>query len=146
MWVPTAPNYQSIPLQPYWGQNRPFVVKSGEECAPPPPTEYSEDPSSQFYAEGMEVHETVKNLTPEQKEIALFWADDPGKTFTPPGHSVSIATQILREKNATLALAAETYAKVGMAVADAFIGCWNTKYTYNLIRPISYIQTVIDPT
>jgi hypothetical protein len=94
----------------------------------------------------MEVYKTVKNLTPEQKEIALFWADDPGKTFTPPGHSVSIATQILREKNATLALAAETYAKVGMAVADAVIGCWNTKYTYNVIRPISYIQTVIDPT
>jgi hypothetical protein len=145
MWVPTAPSYQVIPLQPYWGQNRPFVIESGGECAPPPPTKYSEDPSSQFYAEGMEVYETVKNLTPEQKEIALFWADDPGTTFTPPGHSVSIATQVLREKNATLALAAETYAKVGMAVADAFIGCWNTKYTYNLIRPISYIQTVIDP-
>ena len=144
LWVPTPPNYQA-PLQPYWGQNRPFVIKSGEECASPPPTEYSEDPSSPFYAEAMEVYKTVENLTPEQKEIALFWADDPGKSFTPPGHSVSIASQILHEKNATLALAAETYAKVGLAVADAFIGCWNTKYTYNLIRPISYIQTVIDP-
>jgi hypothetical protein len=89
---------------------------------------------------------SVKNLTPEQKEIALFWADDPGKTSTPPGHSISIASQVLREKNASLALAAETYARVGMAVADAFIGCWNTKYQYDLIRPISYIQNVIDPT
>jgi hypothetical protein len=146
LWVPTAPNYQAIPLQPYWGQNRPFVIQSGEECTPAAPTEYSEAPSSQFYAEGMEVYQTVKHLTPEQKEIALFWADDPGKTSTPPGHSVSIATQVLREKNATLALAAETYARVGLAVADAFIDCWNTKYIYNLIRPISYIQTVIDPT
>ena len=92
------------------------------------------------------MYRSVKNLTPEQKEIALFWADDPGKTSTPPGHSISIASQVLREKNASLALAAETYARVGMAVADAFIGCWNTKNQYDLIRPISYIQNVIDPT
>jgi membrane-associated phospholipid phosphatase len=119
-------------------------LTSGEECAPPPPTEYSEDPSSQFYAEAMEVYLTGLDLTPEQKMIALFWADDPGKTFTPPGHSISIATQVLRKQNASLALAAETYAKVGIAVADAFIGCWNTKYIYNLIRPITYIRAVID--
>jgi hypothetical protein len=145
-WVPTAPKYQTVPLLPYWGQNRPFVIKSGEECAPPAPTEYSEDPYSLFYLEGYDVYMSVKNLTLEQKEIALFWADDPGKTSTPPGHSISIASQVLREKNASLALAAETYARVGIAVADAFIGCWNTKYQYDLIRPISYIQNVIDPT
>jgi len=143
-WVPTPPKYQA-PLHPYWGQNRPFVIASGEECAPPPPTAYSEDPGSLFHAEAIEVYAVVKNLTPEEREIALFWADDPGTTFTPPGHSVAIATQAVEKQKATLALAAETYAKVGMAVADAFIACWNTKYTYNLIRPITYIQSVIDP-
>ena len=30
-------------------------------------------------------------------------------------------------------------------MADAFIACWNTKYTYNLVRPVSYIKRVIDP-
>ncbi|MBN1661353.1 MAG: vanadium-dependent haloperoxidase [Anaerolineae bacterium] len=143
LWVPTPPDFQAA-LQPYWGHNRPFVI-SGQECAPPPPPEYSKDPSSQFYADGMEVYTTVKNLTPEQTAIALFWADDPGKTFTPPGHALAIATQVLRAEQAALSLAAETYAKVGMAVADAFIGCWSAKYTYNLVRPITYIQSVIDP-
>ena len=33
-----------------------------------------------------------------------------------------------------------------MALADAFIACWETKYTYNRFRPITYIQQVIDPT
>jgi len=108
--------------------------------------EYSEDPNSPFFADGMEVYETVKNLTPEQVAIARFWSDEPSESFTPPGHSVSIATQVLRQENATLEMAAETYAKVGIAVADAFISCWNVKFTYNLIRPISYIQAVIDPT
>ena len=42
-------------------------------------------------------------------------------------------------------VAAETYAKVGIAVCDAFIACWNTKYRYNLLRPVTYIQRLIDP-
>lgn len=145
LWIPTPPGYQSIPLHPYWGRNRPFALKSGREFAPPAPTPYSEDPSSKFYAEAMEVYRTIKNLTPEQKAIALFWEDGAGKTGTPAGHSVAIATHVLRRENADLALAAETYARVGISVADSFISCWSTKYTYNLIRPISYIQKVIDP-
>lgn len=143
LWVPTPPNYQSA-LQPYWSDNRPFVLTDGA-CLAPPPTEYSEDPASQFYAEAKEVYTAVQELTPEQEEIALFWADDPGITFTPPGHSISIATIVLRQEKADLGTAAETYARVGMAVADAFIGCWQAKYTYNLIRPITYIQANIDP-
>jgi hypothetical protein len=144
MWVATPPNYQAA-LQPHWGQNRPFVVNPESECLPPPPTTYSDDPASQFYAEGMAVYTAVNNLTPDQEQIALFWADDPGRTFTPPGHSIAIANQVLQQEQASLALAAEVYARVGIAISDSFISCWNTKYIYNLIRPITYIQAVIDP-
>jgi hypothetical protein len=35
--------------------------------------------------------------------------------------------------------------KLGIAVADAFIACRDAKYRYNLLRPISCIQQVIDP-
>ncbi len=144
MWISTPPNF-SAALQPFWGNNRPFVLKSGAECPADPPPAYSEDPNSAFYAEAWEVYQTVKNLTPPQTEIALFWADDPGQTATPPGHSISILNQVLIEQGASLDVAAEAYAKLGMAVADAFISCWYTKYQYNIIRPISYIQQVIDP-
>ena len=41
-------------------------------------------------------------------------------------------------------VAAETYAKVGMAVADAFIACWHAKYRYNLLRPVTYIRALVD--
>ncbi len=144
MWESTPPLYQPA-LQPYWGTHRPFVMRSAEECAPPPPPDYSEQPGSPFYQEALEVYEAVKQLTPEQEIIARFWADDPGSTPTPPGHSISILNQVLATQDASLALAAEAYAKVGMAAADAFIACWHTKYEYNLIRPITYIQRVIDP-
>src|SRR5262249_944166 len=73
-----------------------------------------------------------------------FWADDPFRTATPAGHSISILTQVLEQENATLDVAAEAYAKLGIALADAFITCWKAKYEYNLIRPVTYIQRVID--
>ncbi len=94
----------------------------------------------------MEVYTTVKSLNSEQHAIAEFWADNPGETSTPAGHCISILNQILEQKNATLDVAAEAYAKVGSALADAFIACWFTKYQYNLIRPVTYIQKLIDST
>jgi hypothetical protein len=144
MWVSTAPNFSKA-LQPYWGNNRPFVSNPAQDCPIAPPPDYSEAADSAFYLEAMEVYDSVNTLTDEQNAIALFWADDPGKTPTPPGHSISILSQVLTEQNASLETAAEAYAKLGIAVSDAFIGCWYNKYQYNLIRPISYIQQVIDP-
>jgi hypothetical protein len=143
--VPTPPGFLPA-LQPYWGANRPFVLASGEACPPAPPPPYSEEVGSPFYAEAHECYLAVGSLTGEQEAIARFWSDDPGQTATPPGHSVSILTQVARKLDVSLAQAAEAYAKVGIAVADAFISSWNTKYRYSLLRPITYIQAVLDPT
>lgn len=144
-WQPTPPKFSRVPLQPEWGNNRPLVVDNQAACIPSPPPPYAVETNSHFYQQAQEVYNTVRQLTPEQRTIALFWADEPGRTSTPPGHSVALATQILREQRSPLILAAETYAKVGIALTDAFIGCWQTKYKYTLIRPITYIQQVIDP-
>ncbi|MBK9336500.1 MAG: vanadium-dependent haloperoxidase [Lewinellaceae bacterium] len=101
--------------------------------------------TSPFYSQALEVYAVTSNLNPEQEIIARFWSDDPGLAGTPPGHSISIATQVVVQENASLALAAETYCKVGLAVADAFISCWKCKFDFNLLRPITYIRDVIDP-
>lgn len=58
---------------------------------------------------------------------------------------MSILTQVLRVRDASLELAAEAYSKLGIAVADAFIACWRVKYQYNLLRPITYVRAYIDP-
>ena len=147
-WVST-PRSNGDPqsaLQPFWGDNRPFVLESGAECMAAEHPLYSEDEGSDIYAEAWEVYTVSQELTADQQEIALFWADDPGKTATPPGHSISILTQILQAEEASLGFAAEAYARMGIAVNDAFIGCWNAKYVYNLLRPVSYIQQMIDET
>ena len=148
--VPTGPGFwrptsaQLIPMQPTWGQNRSFVTDNAT-TDPPGPTTFSTQVNSPFFAQAMDVYSVGKNLTAEQKAIALFWSDDPGKTFTPPGHGVSIATQVLLKERATLAKAAETYAKIGIATTDAFIACWRCKFKFNLMRPVTYINQAIDP-
>lgn len=142
LWRPTSA--QLIPMQPTWGKNRTFVPVNAT-VDPASPLTYSTQTTSPFFAQGLEVYTTGKNLTAEQKAIALYWSDDPGKTFTPPGHGVSIATQIIRKENANLAKAVELYAKIGMATTDAFICCWRCKFRFNTLRPVSYINQAIDP-
>lgn len=143
-WEPTLPLFNPNPLQPCWGLIRPMVLTSGEECPPLGHPAFSTDPASDFYAAGLEVYNVGLNLTDEQKTIADHWSDGAGATGTPPGHWIAIVSQIARNDDLSLAAVAEAYARVGMAVHDAFIACWNPKYRYNLQRPVTYINDNID--
>jgi hypothetical protein len=116
------------------------VVSDGAACDPGPHPPYSEVPGSDFYREGREVYDTVENITPEQLAIAQFWADAPGATGTPPGHWIKLLGQLLGEWDSTLDVAAEAYARVGLAEMDAFICCWFVKYELNLLRPVTYVR------
>jgi hypothetical protein len=145
-WVPTsAIRQQQAPLLPTWGDNRSFAMPSGASCPTPPPPAYSEDPSSAFYKEALEVYRTAKALTPEQEVIARFWSDDPMLSPTPPGHWIFIANDILEQQKASLDRTAEVMMRLGVAMADAFIGCWHAKFQHDLLRPVTYIRRVIDP-
>ncbi len=145
-WVPTSlVRQQQAPLLPGWGEVRPFAMPTGTSCSIPAPPAYSEDPTSAFYAAGLEVHDTVKNLTDEQRLIARFWSDDPMLSPTPPGHWISIALQIADRDALPADRITEVLAKVGIAMADGFIACWAAKFEFNLLRPITYIKRVIDP-
>jgi PAP2 superfamily len=116
------------------------------ESRPAHPPAYADDPASEFYALGLEVYTTSVHLTGEQRTIARYWADRAGTTGTPPGHWVAIVGQLARHEGLSLMAAAEAYVRVGLAVADAFISCWHTKYTYTLLRPETYITHLLDPT
>lgn len=145
-WVPTSPiRLQQTPLLPDWGKNRTFAMPAGTTCSLPPPPEYSEDKNSEFYKQAMEVYTTSKNITPEQKATARFWSDDPMLSLTPPGHWVSIIWQLAEKEKLPIDRVVEILTRVGVAEADAFIGCWNTKFQYDLVRPFTYIRKVIDP-
>lgn len=142
-WTPTPPAYQSA-LLPGWGKVRNFAPANATDCGLPPPPSYSEAMESPFHAEAAEVHRISTQATQEQRQFALYWADDPGKTPTPAGHWAYIATDLLKGRKATLAQAAEVYATLNLAMADAFIAAWRTKYEINLLRPVTYIQQAFD--
>jgi hypothetical protein len=145
LWVPTPPLFQKA-LQPFWGAVRPFISQNLIPVQPGGPPTYSTVPGSKFYQEGIEVYTVSQHLTNEEKVIAEFWSDDPGKTATPPGHSISIAVQMVQNENLNLWEAAELFARVGMGTHDAFVSCWKTKYEVNLLRPVTYIRELFDPT
>jgi hypothetical protein len=139
-WVPLT---GQMALQPYWGSNRPFIQADTASAIQGKPEPYSTDTTSAFYKAAWEVYTNVKNTTPDHTLIAGYWADGTG-SITPPGHSVSILRNIIRDKNLNLEEAAIAYAKLGMAVSDAFITCWKIKFKCNVERPITYIHSHID--
>ena len=139
LWVPTPPSFLSA-LQPSWGGNRCFAIANGAAYPPGDHPRYGEERRSRFGGEatrGLRCRQLADERAGGHRP---FWSDDPGATATPPGHSVSIATQVLRQERAGLATAAETYARVGMAVSDAFVACWYQKFRYNLLRPVTYTR------
>jgi membrane-associated phospholipid phosphatase len=147
-WKPTYPDY-SPGLLPYWGQVRTFAASTDDNV--PPPISYSTDPNSQLYVQAKETM-TITNLVKsgqnsEDAWIADFWSDDcPILTFTPAGRWIAIANQIVEKEKVALDIAVYTYAKVGIALNDAGVRCWNEKYRYNLLRPIDYIHEVMGET
>jgi hypothetical protein len=155
-WRPTPPAYSDA-LEPCWPKIRCWVLDSAGQFLADPPLPFSTVKGSKFYDEAMVVYNTVKNLTPAQDSTAWYWDDNPFrmdvsghlmmgvKKIAPGGHWMNIATQACRKRNDDIIRSAETYVKVSCAIADGFISSWKAKYTYNLIRPESYINQYIDP-
>jgi membrane-associated phospholipid phosphatase len=137
----TEPPGVAGPLEPAAGRWLPWSIASGAAMRPPPPP----GPDDPGYAEqAMEVYETSRSLTPEQRAIALFWADGAG-TETPPGHWNRIAIELVEAAHLSYRRAARTFALLNKAQADAFIAAWDAKFAYWSERPDQAIRRAIDP-
>ena len=154
-WQPTAPGFMSA-LEPYWGTLRPFFLDSCSQFSGGRPHKYSSDTTSSFYTELKEVYSIGKNLSKEQAEIANFWDCNPFalqqighlefgiKKISPGGHWMGITGIACKKKKLNLSKTAYTHALVSIGLADAFISCWNNKYKYNRVRPVTAIRKLID--
>jgi PAP2 superfamily len=141
LWVPTPPAF-APPLEPLAGTWRPWNISSGSRFRPGPPPAFG---SRRYAREVREVYDVSRALADEQKRIADFWADGPG-TVTPPGHWNQIALGLIRAHRLSEPAAARVLAALNTAQADAFIACWDAKYTYwSERRPVTAIRREIDP-
>lgn len=143
LWKPTPPAFAN-PATPYWGNNRTIITGSTNNTQPGSPLSYSTDPASSFYTMVKEVYDASLVLTSEQKAMAMFWKDVPG--MSSPGHWLSILQQVIKQTESNLEKAALAYALTGTAINDALIACFDSKYEYNLVRPITYIREVMGHT
>ncbi len=147
-WIPTPPAFVNPPVLPFIGVARTYLSANLTGIVPPFPVPYSEEINSAFYKIVKDVYDVSQTLTIEQKNIALYWVDQGnGVGYTPAGHDMSLVTEAIEQTNSNLGVAAEAYAKAGIAERDGAIVCFRSKYTptYNIIRPVSYIQKLIDP-
>jgi hypothetical protein len=143
-WQPCG-EYLVPALLPYWAKARTFIVHKNEIAVRPPLT-FDETRNSSFYTEAMEVFLTAQNRTHENIWVSEFWSDDlPELTVTPVGRWFSISNQFISENEFSFPKIMESYLKLGIALNDASVICWNAKYQFNVERPESYIRRNIEP-
>ncbi len=121
------------PMLPFFGRVRPFLFDSLTTIAirPPAPPLTA---SAKFKEELAEVKRFSESATREQIAIVHFWADGVG-TYTPPGHWNAIAAEDFITKKFSEVRWARNLALLNMAVMDAGISCWDTKYAFYNPRP-----------
>jgi hypothetical protein len=139
-WIPTPPAF-APPLEPFAGSWRPWNLRRGDQLRPPPPPPYLGKVHS---AAIQEVYDVAATISDRQREIALFWNDGPGSE-TPPGHWNRIALELVERARLSPRQAAFALAVLNTTQADAFIACWDAKYTYWTKRPLTLIRELLDP-
>lgn len=155
-WKPTAPDYLDA-AEPHWHRILPLVLDSSGHFRCPPPPPFSTDTTSAFFRNAKEVYTTATNLTPEQRDIARYWDDNPfvmehaghtmyaNKKITPVGHWIGITGIAAGIKKLDAVETAEAYLMTAISIFDTFIGCWEEKYRTQVLRPITVINDHIDP-
>jgi len=160
-WQPTPPAYMDA-IEPHWNKIRPFLLQSADQFKPLPHPKFSLEKDSDFYKELLEVYAisnriTAKGDQSEEVAIAQFWDCNPyvsvtrghfmfaAKKITPGAHWIGIVKIASKKTNANLMETVNAYTKTSLAIADAFISCWDEKYNTNLIRPETLIHQNMDP-
>jgi hypothetical protein len=132
-------------LLPNFGYVTPFIIDHVIDFRPDGPPEYG---SEEFIQETEQVRlfggrtdtaNTQLLRTEDQTEIAEFWAYDRQDTFRPPGQWIEIAQSVALDQGNSLEENAQLFAQLNVAMADAGIVAWETKYTFNQQRPFNTI-------
>jgi hypothetical protein len=138
-WQPTPPANNPLPATPWWPGVTPFGLASGSQFRAGPPPALTSDKYAEAFAQVKSLGRVDSTTrTPEQTEIARFWADP----ATNSGVAIwgQITETVSKAHDLTLADNARLYAQVSVANADAFIASFDVKYTYNFWRPVTAIR------
>jgi hypothetical protein len=144
-WRQDPISLHPLALGAYWGQVRPFVLKSGDQFRVQPPPAMS---SREYTAAFNEVKRlggdgvvTPTERTAEQTQIGIYWAYDGTPSLcAPPRLYNQIAVQISDQMRSDVVETARLLALINVAMSDAGVAIWESKYFYNFWRPITGIR------
>ncbi len=154
-WRPTPPDYLDG-IEWCWNTMQTMLMDSASQFKPAAPPQFRMDKSSEYYKGLKEVYDINKSLTPEQKEIARYWDDNPmviehsghlmfaNKKITPGGHWMGIAAIASKQSGADEVKTAKAYAYTALALYESFLSCWDEKYRSSYVRPVTAINESLD--
>lgn len=134
-----------IALGAYWGACAPFALESPSQFrVPPPPAMTSPEYTAAFNEAkrlGGDGINTPTERTPDQTQAGIFWAYDGTPSLcAPPRLYNQIALQIADQMGSDDLEVARVLALVNVAMADAGTAIWESKYFYDVWRPITGIR------
>jgi hypothetical protein len=129
----TPPTFGN-PSLPAFGFVKPFVLKRGDQFrAEGPPSLSSDEWAADFNETKRLGRVDSTERTAEQTEIALCDAEGSLPMWNRVARNVSAQKQTGLVENARL------FALLNLAMVDANIACWDSKYTYRFWRPVTAI-------
>lgn len=144
-WRPDPVNPGQRPLGEEWYRVKPFVLNSATQFRSPPPPAIDSPEYAVAYNEVLQlggdgvVTPTIR--TEEQTQIGIYWAYDGTPSLcAPPRLYNQVARQIAADRNVEGAELARLLALVNVALADAGIAIWDSKYFYSYWRPVTGIR------
>src|SRR5205807_4094755 len=134
-WQPTPPAF-APPAFTQWGAVTPFGLANGSQFRLPPPPALDSDEYADAYNEVKLVGRFDSPFRPQDRtDVARFYA-----ITTPVMLFNSAARQVSAAQGKTLSENARIFALLGMAIADASIAVFDTKYHYSFWRPVTAIR------
>ena len=136
-----------LALGAYWGKVKPFVLERGDQFRVPLPPRIDSPDYAVAYNEvktlGGDGVVTPTTRSAEQTQIGIYWAYDGTPSLCAPPRLYNQITMQIAHKMGTDTDALELarlLALVNVAMADAGIAIWESKYYYQYWRPITGIR------
>ena len=143
VWRPNTEGANvGVALGPNWGKVKPFAIPNTAQFAP---NGLDGVPGTDRFVKELEevrviggkqnTAATTVTRTPDQTEIAVFWAYDRPDSFRPYGQLNQIAQEVAIREEKTLPENARLFGELNAALADAAIVAWDAKYNGKVIQP-----------
>lgn len=145
-WRPDPINPNQQALGPNWYKVRPFVMKSASQFRAAPPPSIGSKEYAEAYEEvlrlGGDGITTPTERNADQTVAGIYWAYDGTPSLcAPPRLYDQLVCKVLQDNGISeIGEVARVLALVNIAMADAGIASWETKYYYNYWRPITGIR------